>query len=601
MGRHQRIYPGVYVEITKRKIQHSSHIAPTMGRIENAWDLAIPSERDRDMPNKDYVKGSINLRRNFMKRKFNDTGLCVPHRHYMVDTSAKIEQITELVEAGEYFTINRPRQFGKTTTLQLLSDQLNLREDYLALNLSFEDIDTDTYKNQKGFVYAFLDMLVLEFESLDLPEPAKFVEQQMNQITNMPTLSRFITKLVREMPERKSLVLSIDEVDKSSNNQLFLDFLGMLRKKYLRRDRGREDTFHSVVLAGVHDIKTFKAKIRPDDQRQSFDSAQDKYNSPWNIAADFKVDLSFSPREIGTMLQDYSRKKDIRPDIPVIAGQLYYYTSGYPYLVSKLCQFIDEEIMPRREEQNWFVADVETAFRMITDEAYTTTLFDSLAKNLENNRELYEMVSRIVINGESFPFTIADPVVSLGFMYGIVVPSEQGRCRIHNRIFEQRIYAHIMCGLLRTKYREVNGFRGPEFYTAEGLDIRLILQRFQAFMKEHYSDRDARFLEREGHLLFLSYLRPIINGMGFDFKEPNVSLERRMDIVITWQNRRYVLELKIWHGPKYHQDGLRQLSDYLDIYSLKEGYLLIYNFNKNKEYRQEQIAFEDKQIFAVWV
>ncbi len=52
-----------------------------------------------------------------MKRKFNDTGLCVPHRHYMVDTSAKIEQIIQLVEAGEYFTINRPRQFGKTTTL----------------------------------------------------------------------------------------------------------------------------------------------------------------------------------------------------------------------------------------------------------------------------------------------------------------------------------------------------------------------------------------------------------------------------------------------------------------------------------------------------
>jgi len=528
-----------------------------------------------------------------MKRKFNDTGLCVPHRHYMADTSAKIEQITELVEAGEYFTINRPRQFGKTTTLQLLSDQLNLREDYLALNLSFEDMDTETYQHQERFVHTFLDMLAIEFESLDLPEPARFVEQQADQITNMPTLSRFITKLVREMPDRKSVVLSIDEVDKSSNNQLFLDFLGMLRKKYLRRDGGREETFHSVILAGVHDIKTLRAKIRPDDRRQ--------YNSPWNIAADFEVDLSFAPREIETMLLDYTREKDIRPDIPAIADQLYYYTSGYPYLVSKLCKFIDEEIVPGREDKNWSAADVDAVFRMITDEAYTTTLFDSLTKNLENNRELYELVSRIVIDGVSFPFTITNPLVSLGFMYGIVVPSERGRCRIHNRIFEQRIYAHIMCELLQTKYLDLNGFSGPEFYTPEGLDVRLILQRFQTFMKEHYSDRDAKFLEREGRLLFLSYLRPIINGIGFDFKEPNVSLERRMDIVITWQKQRYVLELKIWHGPKYHQEGLRQLSDYLDIYSLKEGYLLIYDFNKNKEYKQEQITFEDKQIFAVWV
>ncbi len=528
-----------------------------------------------------------------MKRKFNDTGLCVPHRHYMADTSAKIEQIIQLVEAGEYFTINRPRQSGKTTILHLLSNRLNLREDYLALNLSFEVIDTDTYQHQERFVYAFLDILAMEFESLDLPEPARFIEQQINQITNMSALSRFITKLVCEMPDRKSVVLSIDEVDKSSNNQLFLDFLGMLRQKYLRRDAGREDTFHSVILAGVHDIKTLKAKIRPDDER--------KYNSPWNIAVDFEVDLSFTPREIEPMVRDYSQEKDIQPDIPAIAEHLYYYTSGYPYLVSKLCKFIDEKIVPAREDKSWSVADVEAAFRMITDEGYTTTLFDSLAKNLENNPKLYEMVSRIVINGVSFPFTITNPVVNMGHLYGIIVPSEQGRCRIHNRIFEQRIYAHIMCEMLQAKYSDLNGFRGPEFYTDEGLDVKLILERFQTFMKEHYSDRDARFLEREGRLLFLSYLRPIINGRGFDFKEPNVSHERRMDIVITCQNKRYVLELKIWHGQKYHQEGLKQLSDYLDIYSLKEGYLLIFDFNKNKKYKKDLIPFEDKQIFAVWV
>ena len=74
-----------------------------------------------------------------------------------------------------------------------------------------------------------------------------------------------------------------------------------------------------------------------------------------------------------------------------------------------------------------------------------------------------------------------------------------------------------------------------------------------------------------------------------------------MDIVITCRDKRYVVELKIWHGPKYHQKGLKQLSDYFDTCSLKQGYLLIYNFNKNKEYKQEHIKFEDKQIFAVWV
>ncbi len=80
-----------------------------------------------------------------------------------------------------------------------------------------------------------------------------------------------------------------------------------------------------------------------------------------------------------------------------------------------------------------------------------------------------------------------------------------------------------------------------------------------------------------------------------------MSHERRMDVVITHRKKRYVIELKIWHGSKYHREGLKQLSGYLDTYSLEEGYLLIYDFNKNKEYKQEQIVYEDKRIFAIWV
>ncbi len=75
-----------------------------------------------------------------MPKRFNDTGLCIPYRHYMVDTSAKLKQIIQLTERGEYFTINRPRQFGKTTTLFLLAKQLNQLDDYVALRISFEEI-----------------------------------------------------------------------------------------------------------------------------------------------------------------------------------------------------------------------------------------------------------------------------------------------------------------------------------------------------------------------------------------------------------------------------------------------------------------------------
>jgi predicted AAA+ superfamily ATPase len=45
----------------------------------------------------------------------------------MVDTSNKIDKIIKLIEEEEYFIINRPRQYGKTTTLFLLNNKLETK------------------------------------------------------------------------------------------------------------------------------------------------------------------------------------------------------------------------------------------------------------------------------------------------------------------------------------------------------------------------------------------------------------------------------------------------------------------------------------------
>lgn len=75
-----------------------------------------------------------------MAKKFCITGTCVPEKNYMVDISGRIDRITkDYIEQGQYFTINRARQYGKTTTLFLL--ERKLREDYLVLSLSFEAAD----------------------------------------------------------------------------------------------------------------------------------------------------------------------------------------------------------------------------------------------------------------------------------------------------------------------------------------------------------------------------------------------------------------------------------------------------------------------------
>ena len=54
-------------------------------------------------------------------------------------------------------------------------------------------------------------------------------------------------------------------------------------------------------------------------------------------------------------------------------------------------------------------------------------------------------------------------------------------------------------------------------------------------------------------------------------------------------------------GEEYHEKGLNQLVDYLNINEENKGYLLIFNFNKNKEYKKEKIVLDNKDILAVYV
>ena len=155
----------------------------------------------------------------------------------------------------------------------------------------------------------------------------------------------------------------------------------------------------------------------------------------------------------------------------------------------------------------------------------------------------------------------------------------------------------------RTTYKDMSKYNFKDkFITNEGgLCIEKILLKFQQFIKEQYSHIDAAFIEREGRLLFLAFIKPIINGVGFDFKEVQISEEKRLDIVITYNSFKYIIELKVWRGEKYHKNGVAQLNDYLDIHDMNRGFLLVFNFNQNKEYKKEVVIESKKEIFTVYV
>lgn len=528
-----------------------------------------------------------------MRKEFNVTGPCNPRRHYMADISRKLDAALALVRKGHYFTIARPRQFGKTSILNALYRRLSA-DGVVAACLSFEGIGDAVFRDEPSFCSSFFDMLADNI-AMTSPEAGHVIDSIKKDIHGMMELSNRITEFIRRLG--RDVVLLIDEVDKSSDNQLFVSFLGMLREQYIAADRVGAPSFLSVVLVGIHDVKSLKLKLRPD--------AEAKLNSPWNIAADFDVDFSLDPAEIASMLSPYAADAGVSMDVLDIAARLHYYTSGHPFLVSKLCKILDEE-QPApgsgRALGSWTAADVDWAFRRLVRDDYTTANFDDLVKNLENNSKLLTLTEKVLfgIENDGVAYSLKEPTVNLGVLYGILL-GKGGRCAIANRIYEQIVSDYITAKIcVEGKYSTPPQMAA--YYAGGVLHMERVLLAFQAFLREHRSATDGAFLEREGRLVFMSFIKPIVNGSGFLWKEPVVGDERRMDLVVTYgPSQKEVVELKVWRGQAYHEAGLRQLSDYLDFQGLSQGYILVFDFCKEKSYKSERVEFQGKSIFAVWV
>lgn len=71
---------------------------------------------------------------------------------------------------------------------------------------------------------------------------------------------------------------------------------------------------------------------------------------------------------------------------------------------------------------------------------------------------------------------------------------------------------------------------------------------------------------------------------------------KRTDVIVDYAGEQYIVEMKIWHGNEYNERGERQLAEYLDYYRQKKGYMLSFNFNKNKKTGMRTVKIGDKII-----
>jgi predicted AAA+ superfamily ATPase len=73
----------------------------------------------------------------------------------MVDLSSRLDEVRRMVDNGDYFVINRARQYGKTTILRALS--VCLQDMYRVIFIDFQRMSTEDYADEYAFSTAFGD------------------------------------------------------------------------------------------------------------------------------------------------------------------------------------------------------------------------------------------------------------------------------------------------------------------------------------------------------------------------------------------------------------------------------------------------------------
>ena len=487
-----------------------------------------------------------------MPKMFNIAGPCVPGEHYLVPTLARLPQLGGLIAAKQFFVIHAARQSGKTTLLNALEQELNAKQEVLALYCSLETAQgiTEAEKGIPAVVNAILNGLTWHPFFKHLPPPR----------VNFSAYTIAVNSLLSQLAQAagKPLVLLFDEADCLSGATL-ISFLRQLRDGYVNRIRAPFPV--SVALVGMRNIRDYTANIRPDSE--TLGSA-----SPFNIVTEALTLTNFTREEIAALYRQHTAETgQVFEDAAVDRAS--YWTCGQPWLANALARECVEKLLqndctlPVTEE---LIDSAAEALMCRRD-----THIDSLLERLKEAR-VRRIVEPVILGTEPVASTLSDEcqyVLDLGLL-----KHEDRTLKPANPI-----YAEVILRTLAYDTQESMGrsIAAAPWIADDGLDMNGMLRAFQQFWRENSEVWQARYDYREAapHLILQAFLQRVINGGGQIVREYALG-RMRLDLLVCWRGNRYALELKM--KEQYRPDTAHaQMFGYLDRLGLTEGWMAIFD------------------------
>ena len=199
---------------------------------------------------------------------------------------------------------------------------------------------------------------------------------------------------------------------------------------------------------------------------------------------------------------------------------------------------------------------------------------------------------RITLYEEGVPFNLRNELINELATYGVLTRGTDRMCKIANPIY-------LHCSLQAFK-PVFNGLE--DNYFPEGPDGFQYLTDTGQILMERLLDNFRDFIVRAGfrilqvpetpqefvgqHLLF-AYLDQFITSINGTMYMEVPTGHGRMDLIIFHNQKKYVIETKIWRSDRYYTEGKQQLTAYLSTEGIAEGYYVVFDHREAPKPRTE--------------
>ena len=523
-------------------------------------------------------------------RRFGTHGRVRPDQHYVVRRTAETADFVNRVKDGKYIVLFAPRQTGKTTFFRLALEALTEADPtYFPIQLDFQ-----TMRNAAPatFYDRLYQIICMQIESVfqkrgGVPSQALTLFLENTTLTDDFSMLLFFTQLTglldsdshQGVPAFKKVVLLIDEFD-GIPKTVVSDFLYALRQIYLSDEM---QCPHSVGIVGVKSIRQLD---------------YDRSISPFNIQDEFRLP-NFTLEQVTELLAQYTEEVGQAFTSEVIAA-IHKQTAGQPFLVNRCAQILTEEFqIPKTETIT--IAHFTKSLRQLLGERNTN--ISHLLTNIRRDRRFESVLMRIASYERGLHFNPDDEIIDELVTYGVVAKGSDGMCEIVNPIYQHRIlqaFKPLFNGLEGAYFAEENGDDFIDYLTPGGMiEMEALLDNFRDFIgRAGFRILQVPETPKEyvGQYLLYTYLDHFVRIVGADMFLEVRTGRGRIDLLITHNQRKHIVETKIWEGVRYYQAGKKQLAAYMKLESAVEGYYIVFDHRQHPEAQVETEEIDGVKI-----